>query len=154
MGIWQSIGEERVCLWPAAGFIRSPAYGEWQHVSYLSGQFQGLGLAAPVDAASILHPSIRAVKMVRTEVVSLKESPWHTCMSPEIGKACHDETVCGRQDAMRTPIKLNCSHLFCDTCISTWLARNRSCPMCRTIVRPAGVMTLGDGASPLPPLVF
>ncbi|CAL8467079.1 g6615 [Coccomyxa elongata] len=58
------------------------------------------------------------------------------------------------QDTMSMPIKLTCSHLFCDTCISTWLARERTCPMCRTIVRPAGTMGCTDGSTSLAPLVF
>ena len=39
--------------------------------------------------------------------------------------------TCGNlhaQDAMKSPIKLTCSHLFCDACISTWLARCASRP--------------------------
>ncbi|CAK0735440.1 hypothetical protein CVIRNUC_000581 [Coccomyxa viridis] len=58
------------------------------------------------------------------------------------------------QDQMRTPIKLTCSHFFCDHCISTWLARERTCPMCRKIVRPAGIMPVSDGATPLVPVLF
>lgn len=62
--------------------------------------------------------------------------------------------ICVAQDQMRTPIKLTCSHFFCDHCISTWLARERTCPMCRKIVRPAGIMPVSDGATPLVPVLF
>ncbi|EIE26740.1 hypothetical protein COCSUDRAFT_64636 [Coccomyxa subellipsoidea C-169] len=58
------------------------------------------------------------------------------------------------QDTMKTPIKLTCSHMFCDRCISIWLGRERTCPLCRTIVRPAGTMGCTDGSTPLAPLVF
>ncbi|KAK9917011.1 hypothetical protein WJX75_009971 [Coccomyxa subellipsoidea] len=58
------------------------------------------------------------------------------------------------QDTMKTPIKLTCSHLFCESCVGIWLSRERTCPMCRTIVRPAGTMGRTDGSTPLAPLVF
>ncbi|PAV91221.1 hypothetical protein WR25_09192 [Diploscapter pachys] len=32
------------------------------------------------------------------------------------------------------PTKLTCSHIFCQTCIETWLDSNDTCPMCRTVV--------------------
>ncbi|WKY14821.1 hypothetical protein Q1695_000386 [Nippostrongylus brasiliensis] len=33
-----------------------------------------------------------------------------------------------------SPVKLNCSHIFCSTCIDTWLECENTCPMCRAIV--------------------
>ena len=28
--------------------------------------------------------------------------------------------------------KLNCSHIFCDSCITTWLNKSKKCPICIT----------------------
>ncbi|CAK5067206.1 unnamed protein product [Meloidogyne enterolobii] len=33
-----------------------------------------------------------------------------------------------------SPVKLKCSHIFCSECIRTWLDREHTCPICRTIV--------------------
>ncbi|VDD91697.1 unnamed protein product [Enterobius vermicularis] len=33
-----------------------------------------------------------------------------------------------------TPIELSCRHIFCEECISTWLDKEHSCPLCRAIV--------------------
>uniref|UniRef100_A0A0K0G4I4 RING-type domain-containing protein n=1 Tax=Strongyloides venezuelensis TaxID=75913 RepID=A0A0K0G4I4_STRVS len=32
------------------------------------------------------------------------------------------------------PIKLDCNHIFCKECISTWFDRKDTCPLCRTMV--------------------
>lgn len=29
------------------------------------------------------------------------------------------------------PRKLNCNHVYCDNCITTWLSKNKTCPVCR-----------------------
>ncbi|KAL0131959.1 hypothetical protein PUN28_000020 [Cardiocondyla obscurior] len=39
---------------------------------------------------------------------------------------CHEEYT--------TPVKLHCKHIFCETCVSTWLDRERSCPLCRASI--------------------
>jgi hypothetical protein len=39
---------------------------------------------------------------------------------------CHDK--------LTQPIALNCSHVFCESCIATWFNRERSCPLCRSVV--------------------
>jgi hypothetical protein len=34
-------------------------------------------------------------------------------------------------DPIQTPRKLICNHTYCDTCITTWLTKNKTCPVCR-----------------------
>ncbi|GIL82694.1 hypothetical protein Vretimale_8272 [Volvox reticuliferus] len=58
------------------------------------------------------------------------------------------------QDPVNTPVRLNCGHIFCEECILEWLERDRTCPMCRAEVRPAGLPSCSDGTSPLLPQVF
>ncbi|EFO96805.1 hypothetical protein CRE_17218 [Caenorhabditis remanei] len=41
-------------------------------------------------------------------------------------------TVC--HEDLSYPIKLECSHVFCKTCIETWLDQKTTCPMCRAEV--------------------
>lgn len=36
---------------------------------------------------------------------------------------CHEEYT--------TPVLLTCKHIFCENCVSTWLDRERTCPLCR-----------------------
>lgn len=36
------------------------------------------------------------------------------------------------------PVRLDCSHVFCEECILEWLERDRTCPMCRAQVRGRG----------------
>ncbi|KAK0162821.1 hypothetical protein PV327_006566 [Microctonus hyperodae] len=39
---------------------------------------------------------------------------------------CHEE--------YSTPVRLHCNHIFCENCVSTWLDRERTCPLCRTAI--------------------
>eukprot|EP00644_Phytophthora_capsici_P010836 jgi/Phyca11/104632/e_gw1.9.371.1 len=53
----------------------------------------------------------------------------------------HDELVeAGSPDCsicyetMRQPVKLVCSHMFCEECVTEWFDHERSCPLCRASV--------------------
>ncbi|ESN98613.1 hypothetical protein HELRODRAFT_67009 [Helobdella robusta] len=35
-------------------------------------------------------------------------------------------------DAFVSPVQLPCGHIYCDECITSWLDRERTCPMCRS----------------------
>ncbi|RVE52002.1 hypothetical protein evm_003280 [Chilo suppressalis] len=50
---------------------------------------------------------------------------------------CHDE--------YSTPVRLGCSHIFCELCISAWLDREHTCPLCRAKV--ADEPTWRDGST-------
>ncbi|XP_020293074.1 RING finger and transmembrane domain-containing protein 2 [Pseudomyrmex gracilis] len=39
---------------------------------------------------------------------------------------CHEE--------YSVPVRLHCKHIFCEMCVSTWLDRERSCPLCRASI--------------------
>ncbi|GFR52472.1 hypothetical protein Agub_g15041 [Astrephomene gubernaculifera] len=58
------------------------------------------------------------------------------------------------QDPVSCAVRLDCGHVFCEECIVEWMERDRTCPMCRANVRPAGLPACNDGASPLLPQVF
>lgn len=32
------------------------------------------------------------------------------------------------------PVQLSCEHIFCEECVTTWLDKQKTCPMCRTQV--------------------
>ncbi|XP_076634439.1 ring finger protein, transmembrane 2 isoform X2 [Colletes latitarsis] len=38
-------------------------------------------------------------------------------------------TICHERYSM--PVRLHCKHIFCETCVLTWLDKERSCPLCR-----------------------
>ncbi|KOX76359.1 RING finger and transmembrane domain-containing protein 2 [Melipona quadrifasciata] len=40
--------------------------------------------------------------------------------------------ICHDQYSM--PVRLQCKHIFCETCVLTWLNREYSCPLCRAII--------------------
>ncbi|XP_073297686.1 uncharacterized protein [Primulina huaijiensis] len=53
------------------------------------------------------------------------------------------------QEKMHTPILLRCKHIFCEDCVSEWFERERTCPLCRALVRPADLRSYGDGSTTL-----
>jgi len=67
----------------------------------------------------------------------------------ETGNQC---PIC--QDALKSPLKLDCGHIYCDDCIGEWLERERTCPMCRKVVRNAGLQSYGNGATSFMPNPF
>ena len=38
------------------------------------------------------------------------------------------------QDNYQEPTMLQCKHIFCEECVSTWFDRDTTCPMCRAKV--------------------
>ncbi|KAJ7295628.1 hypothetical protein O6H91_Y174800 [Diphasiastrum complanatum] len=51
------------------------------------------------------------------------------------------------QEKMHTPIALRCKHLFCEDCVSEWFERERTCPLCRAVVKSADLRSFGDGST-------
>lgn len=56
-------------------------------------------------------------------------------------------TIC--QEKMHAPILLRCKHIFCEDCVSEWFERERTCPLCRALVKPADLRSFGDGSTSL-----
>lgn len=53
------------------------------------------------------------------------------------------------QEKMHAPILLRCKHIFCEDCVSEWFERERTCPLCRALIKPADLRTFGDGSTSL-----
>ncbi|KAG8650031.1 E3 ubiquitin-protein ligase RNFT1 isoform X3 [Manihot esculenta] len=53
------------------------------------------------------------------------------------------------QEKMHAPILLRCKHIFCEDCVSEWFERERTCPLCRALVKPADLRSYGDGSTTL-----
>lgn len=37
-------------------------------------------------------------------------------------------------DTYTEPMRLSCTHIFCETCVATWFDREPTCPLCRALV--------------------
>lgn len=53
------------------------------------------------------------------------------------------------QEKMHSPVVLRCKHVFCEECVSEWFERERTCPLCRSLVRAADLRSFGDGSTTL-----
>ncbi|KAJ6407630.1 hypothetical protein OIU84_011008 [Salix udensis] len=53
------------------------------------------------------------------------------------------------QEKMHTPIILRCKHIFCEDCVSEWFERERTCPLCRALVKSADLRSFSDGTTSL-----
>uniref|UniRef100_A0A803QBJ8 RING-type domain-containing protein n=1 Tax=Cannabis sativa TaxID=3483 RepID=A0A803QBJ8_CANSA len=42
-----------------------------------------------------------------------------------------------------------CKHIFYEDCVSEWFERERTCPLCRALVKPADLRSFGDGSTSL-----
>lgn len=106
---------------------------------YLFGMYQGpekiIGIFLSVMySMSKGNDLLSRLKLFRTAVwklfqnVSLGVSPSKEQLiaSGGICAICHEKYT--------TPVRLHCKHIFCETCVSTWLDRERSCPLCRASI--------------------
>ena len=64
----------------------------------------------------------------------------------------NDCTIC--QDRLSDPVILRCNHIFCEDCVSEWLDRESTCPLCRAIVPKAGKLRFSDGNTSMIPQLF
>ncbi|KAL3341798.1 hypothetical protein AABB24_026027 [Solanum stoloniferum] len=93
---------------------------------------------------------VEKVKSFYTALKSLskKEVHYGSHATPEQVNAAGDLcAIC--QEKMHAPILLRCKHLFCEDCVSEWFERERTCPLCRALVRPADLRSFGDGSTSL-----
>lgn len=58
------------------------------------------------------------------------------------------------QEKMHSPVSLRCNHVFCEDCVSEWFERERTCPLCRAVVKAAGLRSFADGTTSLSAQIF
>ncbi|XP_048007156.1 RING finger and transmembrane domain-containing protein 2 [Leguminivora glycinivorella] len=70
-----------------------------------------------------------------------KNATWTMLQSVNFGTKPTSEQVLAAGDAcsichddFKTPVRLSCSHIFCEPCISEWFDREHTCPLCRASV--------------------
>ncbi|KAJ7519238.1 hypothetical protein O6H91_20G030500 [Diphasiastrum complanatum] len=84
--------------------------------------------------------------IVALRAVSGKEVQYGSyATAEEVGTADDLCAIC--QEKMHTPIALRCKHLFCEDCVSEWFERERTCPLCRAVVKSADLRSFGDGST-------
>ncbi|WVZ19353.1 hypothetical protein V8G54_006675 [Vigna mungo] len=83
-----------------------------------------------------------------------RQQPCWMCQMRQSVQYSHFKTVSAAgdmcaicQEKMQAPILLSCKHMFCEECVSEWFERERTCPLCRALVKPADLRTFGDGST-------
>ncbi|KAL6123451.1 hypothetical protein ACLB2K_075973 [Fragaria x ananassa] len=114
--------------------------------SLITGLYLTFKLTSVVEKVQSFFASIRAL--------SRKDIHYGSHATLEQVNAAGDLcAIC--QEKMHAPILLRCKHIFCEDCVSEWLdfcflfERERTCPLCRAVVKPADLRTFGDGSTSL-----
>ncbi|KAH0691532.1 hypothetical protein KY289_018890 [Solanum tuberosum] len=108
--------------------------------SLTTGLYLTFKLTSIVEKVKSFYTALKAL--------SKKEVHYGSQATPEQVNAAGDLcAIC--QEKMHAPILLRCKHLFCEDCVSEWFERERTCPLCRALVRPADLRSFGDGSTSL-----
>uniref|UniRef100_A0A3Q3W6S4 E3 ubiquitin-protein ligase RNFT1 n=1 Tax=Mola mola TaxID=94237 RepID=A0A3Q3W6S4_MOLML len=84
---------------------------------------------------------VYSVKLTRKRSMVHTGSAATRSQCSEAGDMC---PIC--QGEYREPRALLCQHIFCDECIALWFNREKSCPLCRTVITEK-VYKWRDGAT-------
>ncbi|KAK7595576.1 hypothetical protein V9T40_013401 [Parthenolecanium corni] len=63
------------------------------------------------------------IKVVRNVTIGTTPSKEQIATAGNQCSICHDE--------FKTPVLLECQHIFCEICVTKWLDREQTCPLCR-----------------------
>jgi len=109
------------------------------------------GLYLTFKCTAVLERGWLVVMAIRA--LALREAQYGQTATPEqVMEAGNSCAICHEQ--MKSPIRLHCNHLFCEECVLEWFERERTCPLCRAVVRSAGLRSYGDGSTGLLLQVF
>ncbi|KAL6847991.1 hypothetical protein ACP4OV_022119 [Aristida adscensionis] len=93
---------------------------------------------------------VEKVQSFLTALRALGHKDFHygsSATSEQVAAAGDMCAIC--QEKMHAPILLRCKHVFCEDCVSEWFERERTCPLCRALVKPADLRSYGDGSTSL-----
>lgn len=108
--------------------------------SLMTGLYLTFKLTSVVEKVQSFFASVKAL--------SRKEVHYGAYATSEQVTAAGDMcAIC--QEKMHAPILLRCKHIFCEDCVSEWFERERTCPLCRALVKPADLKSFGDGSTSL-----
>ncbi|XP_023737752.1 uncharacterized protein LOC111885744 isoform X1 [Lactuca sativa] len=108
--------------------------------SLMTGLYLTFKLTSIVEKVQSLISSVKA--LYRKEI---HYGPYAT--SEQVNEAGEVCVIC--QEKMHVPVVLRCKHVFCEECVSEWFERERTCPLCRALVRPAELRSFSDGSTSL-----
>jgi len=118
--------------WPST---KNAAVHNMVRMSYLT-----LKLSAVLNKAKALRSGIESFLSQQTpfgRYVRADELPAPTPGGSEtVCPICHDPPT--------TPIRLHCSHIFCEECVAEWLQRERTCPLSVNPKHRSDASTLED----------
>lgn len=105
----------------------------YQEVDGTPGLTLGVVLALLYLIMKLLGLYGQCSSLLKTVSVCLKGEQTGTAATrgqcSEAGEVC---PIC--QGEFRQPRALLCQHIFCDECIALWFNREKSCPLCRTVI--------------------
>ncbi|KAI7730872.1 hypothetical protein M8C21_024758, partial [Ambrosia artemisiifolia] len=108
--------------------------------SVTTGLYLTFKFTSVIQKVRLLVAALRAL--------SCKELHYGSSASTEQVAAAGDLcAIC--QEKLRSPIVLRCKHIFCEECVSEWFDRERTCPLCRALVKPADIKSYSDGSTTL-----
>ncbi|XP_052172719.1 uncharacterized protein LOC127788469 isoform X1 [Diospyros lotus] len=108
--------------------------------SLMTGLYLTFKLTSVVEKVQSFFAALKAL--------SRKEILYGTHATSEQVSAAGDLcAIC--QEKMHAPILLRCKHIFCEDCVSEWFEKERTCPLCRALVKPADLKSFGDGSTSL-----
>ncbi|XP_002533831.2 E3 ubiquitin-protein ligase RNFT1 [Ricinus communis] len=93
---------------------------------------------------------LRKIQLFVTALRALSRKEMHYgsyATSEQVNAAGDLCAIC--QEKMHAPILLCCKHIFCEDCVSEWFERERTCPLCRALVKPADIRSYSDGSTSL-----
>ncbi|XP_024969965.1 E3 ubiquitin-protein ligase RNFT1-like isoform X2 [Cynara cardunculus var. scolymus] len=108
--------------------------------SLITGLYLTFKLTSVVEKVGSFYAALKALSRKEMHYGSYATSE----QVSEAGDMC---AIC--QEKMQAPILLCCNHIFCEDCVSEWFERERTCPLCRALVRPADIRSFGDGSTSL-----
>uniref|UniRef100_A0A5B6Z7G9 Putative RING finger and transmembrane domain-containing protein 1-like n=1 Tax=Davidia involucrata TaxID=16924 RepID=A0A5B6Z7G9_DAVIN len=108
--------------------------------SLITGLYLTFKLTSVVEKVQLFFAALRA--LLRKEV---HYGSYAT--SEQVNAAGDLCAIC--QEKMHAPILLRCKHIFCEDCVSEWFERERTCPLCRALVKAADIKSYADGSTNL-----
>ncbi|TDH70531.1 hypothetical protein CCR75_006942 [Bremia lactucae] len=95
--------------------------------------FKTLNQVCDFQKALFLATQIRRIFTLARSFVTLRlEFGVYVTHDELVESGAPNCSIC--YEAMRRPVKLACSHIFCEECVTEWFDHERSCPLCRASV--------------------